>query len=265
MRTAILCLSLLIAVSSKVAATQAPVLQLAATTSGPKFEVATIKPSDPNKCCARYWQNHGHRFAIYNANLRWLIRMAYGLNDKQIIGGPTWMDGGMYDVSGEIEGSKSATDTEWRVAVQKLLADRCQLRFHHENREMSAYALVRTKDGPNLVRDTYQEPLLEFSGNMGETMRAYGRDVTLQEYIGEMQRLLLDRPVVDRTGITGTFDFYMRFTREDPYSLGMMELPDNAAPNLRDALQRQLGLKLEPTKASVDVLVIDRVEKPSPN
>src|SRR6185437_13248815 len=145
----------------------------------------------------------------------------------------------------ETEGSKPTTDTGWRVAVQKLLADRCQLRFHHENREMSAYAVVRTKGGPTLVRDSSQEPLLEFSGNVRQTMRGYGRDVTLQEYIGEMQRLLLDRPVLDRTGLTGTFDLYMIFTREDPYSLGMMELPDNAAPNLRDALRSQLGLELE--------------------
>jgi uncharacterized protein (TIGR03435 family) len=89
--------------------------------------------------------------------------------------------------------------------------------------------------------------------------------VTLRQYFGEVQRLVLDRPVVDRTGLTGTYNIQIQFTREDAGSLGMMQLPDNAAPNLFTALDEQLGLKLEGVKAPVDVLVIDKAEKPSPD
>jgi uncharacterized protein (TIGR03435 family) len=96
-------------------------------------------------------------------------------------------------------------------------------------------------------------------------MHGSGQDVTLHDFIGEVQRIALDRPVVDRTGLTGTFDIKLEFTREEPGALGMMELPDNAAPNLITALQEQLGLKLEGMKAPVDILVIDRAEKPSDN
>jgi uncharacterized protein (TIGR03435 family) len=109
------------------------------------------------------------------------------------------------------------------------------------------------------------EKELIFSRTTGKTMHGLGRDVSLHDFMGEIQRLSLNRPVADRTGITGNFDMDIDFTWEDPNSLGMTELPDDAAPNLLTAINQQLGLKLEVAKAPVDVLVIDRVEKPSAN
>jgi len=242
-----------------------------ATTSGddgPQFEVATIKPSDPANCCGRTWSRQGRRLSTNNTYLKWLILWAYGIQDKQVVGGPAWMDVDRFDVNGEIEGTKVPTDPEWRVVMQKLLADRFQLQFHHETREMSAYALTIAKGGPKLTKsdpEKDRETFLSFNGGVGQTMGGYGQDVTLRQYFGEMQRLVLDRPVVDRTGLTGTYNIQIRFTREDAGSLGMMQLPDNAEPNIFTALGEQLGLKLEGVKAPVDVLVIDHVEKPSAN
>ena len=237
-----------------------------AADEGPQFEVATIKPSDPADCCARTWGRQGRRLSTNNTYLRWLIIRAYGIQSKQIVGGPAWMDVDRFNVDGEIEGTKAPTDPEWRVAMQKLLADRFQLQFHHETREMSAYALSIARGGPKLTKsdpEKDREPMLGFGGGVGQTMRGYGRDVTLGQYFGEVQRLVLDRPVVDRTGIIGTYNIQIEFTREGEESLGMTQLPDNAAPNLITALEQQLGLKLERVKAAVDVLVIDRAEKPS--
>ena len=248
--------------------------QVAGTSQGtqaeaaPEFEVATIKPSDPDACCARTWGRNGRHFVTTNTYLQWLIQWAYGLQAKQIVGGPAWMGQERFDIAGEMEGTQIPTDPKWRIAVQKLLADRFQLQFHHESREMSAYALSVTRGGAKLTKSDPEKdtaPILGFSGGVGQTMRGSGRDVTLHEFIGEVQRLVLDRPVVDRTGITGTFNIDLTFTREDPNSLGMMQLPDNAAPNLITALSEQLGLKLEGVTAPVDVLVIDHVEKPSDN
>jgi uncharacterized protein (TIGR03435 family) len=96
-------------------------------------------------------------------------------------------------------------------------------------------------------------------------MHGLGRDVSLHEFAAEIQRLTLNRPLVDRTGITGKFDLDLEFTWEDPNSLGLTDLPDDAAPNLLTALNQQLGLKLEVAKAPVDVMVIDRAEPPSAN
>jgi uncharacterized protein (TIGR03435 family) len=235
---------------------------------GPQFEVATIKPSDPAACCGRTYSRQGRHFSTQNTYLRWLIQWAYGLQAKQVVGGPAWMDVDRYDISGEIDGTGAPTDREWKVAVQRLLADRFQLKFHHEIREMPAYALTVAKGGPKLTRtgpEDDQVPRFGFSGSVGQTMRGFGRYATLHDFMSEVQRLALDRPLVDRTGITGTFNMEIAFTREDTNSLGMTQIPDNAAPNLIDALQQQLGLKLEGVKAPVDVLVIDQAEPPSAN
>lgn len=80
-----------------------------------------------------------------------------------------------------------------------------------------------------------------------------------------MQRILMDRPIVDETGLTGVYNIEIEFTREEPDQLGTTDLPDTAAPNLLEALQQQLGLKLERTKAPVDVIVIDHAEQPGEN
>lgn len=232
------------------------------------FDVTIIKPSDPAECCARTWEMRGMRFSTRNTSLRWLIRFAYELNDKQVVGGPAWMDRDRYDVTGGFDGPRRPTEPQCRTALQDLLASRFQLRFHHQSRVMPAYVLSVARGGPKLTRsdpkkDTQQ--LLSFSGSVGQTMHGYGRDITLRDFIGDIQRLVLDRPLVDDTGITGKYDISLVFTREDPAALAMTQLPDNAAPNLLTALDEQLGLKLKVRKVAVDVLAIDSVKPPSPN
>lgn len=234
----------------------------------PRFEVATIKPSDPKNCCGYFWNVDGMRFRTGNTNLRWLIRFAYGLNDKQIIGEPGWVDDDLYDVTGAFAGMKPPTDLQCRVALQTLITERFGLKFHHESREMSAYVLTAPHGSAKLTRsdpskDKEQE--LIFSRTTGKTMQGLGRDVTLHDFAAEIQRLTLNKPLVDETGITGNFDIDLEFTWEDPNSLGLTELPDDAAPNLLTALSQQLGLKLEVAKAPVNVIVIDHVEPPSAN
>ena len=96
-------------------------------------------------------------------------------------------------------------------------------------------------------------------------MWGYGTNASIADFIGEIQRIVLDRPVVDRTGLTGKYNIELSFTREDAQSLGLTELSDSAAPNLLTALQQQLGLKLEATRTQVDILVIDQAEKPTPD
>jgi uncharacterized protein (TIGR03435 family) len=185
-----------------------------------------------------------------------------------VVGGPAWIDQDRFDIVGEIDGTQTPNDHQWKVAVQKLLMDRFQIQFHHESREMSAYALTIAKGGPKLAKGDGGPDHLQrmgFSGGIGQTMQGTGVDATLGDFIGELQRIVLDRPIVDRTGLTGTFNIQITFTREDQQSLGMGQLPDSAAPNLLEALPQQLGLKLEGVKAPVDVLVIDHAERPSAN
>jgi uncharacterized protein (TIGR03435 family) len=234
----------------------------------PLFEVATIKPSDPAKCCSRGWAANGRRFMIANMNLKYMIQWAWNLQAKQVAGGPPWMDDTRFDVVGEIDGDGVPNEHQWKIAVQKLLIERFQLQLHNEKREMPAFALVIAKGGPKLTPgdgNVKANQSMSFSGAPGQTMRGYGVNASIGDFIGELQRIVMDRPIVDETGLTGVYNIQIAFTREDPNTLGMMQLPDTATPNLLNALQQQLGLKLEGTKAPVDVTVIDHAELPGDN
>ncbi|MGD0480938.1 MAG: TIGR03435 family protein [Terracidiphilus sp.] len=234
----------------------------------PEFEVATVKPSDPAKCCARGWSMNGRRFFTMNMNLKYLIQWAWGLQAKQVVGGPPWMDDARFDINGEIDGDGVPNQHQWKMAVQKLLIDRFQLQIHHEKREMPAFALVIAKGGPKLTPgdgNVKAHQSMGLGGAPGQTMYGNGVNASIGDFIGELQRIVMNRPIVDETGLTGVYNIQFEFTREDPDALGMTELPDTAAPNLLNALQEQLGLKLEGKKTAVDVIVIDHAEPPAAN
>jgi uncharacterized protein (TIGR03435 family) len=239
-----------------------------ATAPALTFEVATIKPSDPANCCDRGFGANGREFHTRNTNLQYLLQYSYNLQVRQIADGPPWMNEDRYDVGGEIEGVAAPTGQQWKEALQLLLVDRFHIQMHREIRQLPAYALVIAdpKKGPKLTKsdgDPDHPQRMGFTGAIGQTMSGGGNNATLKELAGELQRLTLDRPVVDNTGLTGTFDIRLTFTRDDPQAPSMAPLPDGAAPTIFDALQQQLGLKLEPTKAPIEVLVIDHAEKPS--
>jgi uncharacterized protein (TIGR03435 family) len=261
MRTVALAISLLMLPPAAGIAQNSPA-------SSPAFEVATIKPSNPDACCARGWGHNGKYFNTGNTTLKYLIQWSYGLQARQVAGGPPWLDRNRFDAAGEIEGMAEPNDRQWKLAVRQLLKDRFQLQFHHDTREMPAYALVVAKGGSKLAKgdsDPNHVERMGFIGAVGQTMHGVGVNATIADFIGELQRIVLDRPIVDRTGLSGAFNIQLVFTREAPEALGMSQLSDTAAPNLLTALQQQLGLKLEPTRAPVDVLVIDHAEMPSEN
>lgn len=234
----------------------------------PAFEVATVKPSDPANCCSRGWSRNGRRFFTVNMNLKYLIQWAWSLQAKQVVGGPPWLDDARFDINGEIDGDGVPNDHQWKIAVQKLLIERFQLKIHHEKREMPAFVLVIAKGGPKLTPgdgNVKARQGMSFNGPPGQTMHGYGKNASIGDFIGELQRIVMNRPIVDQTGLTGVYDIQFAFTREDPDALGMTQLPDTAEPNLLVALQEQLGLKLEGTKTPVDVIVIDHAEPPEAN
>ena len=236
--------------------------------SQPGFEVATIKPSDPARCCARGWSANGRRLQTFNMNLKYLIQWAWNLQAKQVAGGPSWMDDARFDIDGEIDGDGVPNDLQWKSAVQKLLVDRFHLQLHHEKRQMPVFALEIAKGGPKLTPGDGNIKVhqgMGLSGAPGQTMYGNGVNASIGDFIGELQRIVMNRPIVDRTGLTGVYNIRFQFTREDPDALGMTQLPDTAAPNLLEALPQQLGLKLEATKAPVDVMVIDHAEPPGDN
>jgi uncharacterized protein (TIGR03435 family) len=244
-----------------------------AANADPTFAVATIKPSDPNQP-GKLFTRQGQDLKTINTTLNDLIIYAYGLHPKQIIGAPSWADSNKFDVTGRPDTPGSPSSAQQKIMFQKLLADRFQLKFHKEKKELSAYTITVLKGGAKLKESAPESPfrMLFGPGGPGGGVAFNVGQATLADVAGTLQAVVLDKPVVDQTGLTGKFDFILKFTPDGSQLTGLGPRPPAAAepnpdapPDVFAAFEQQLGLKLESTKAQVDVLVIDKVEKPSAN
>lgn len=226
-----------------------------AADADPRFEVSTIKPSKPEDRGPRLGLQ-ARRFSFTHASLNDLFDFAYGLQQRQILGAPGWASTESYDISAVRDGEGEPNAKQWQTMVKKLMADRFQLKFHYEKREMPVYALTVAKSGPKLKSSDPNEPegIGGGPGNLGAT------NATMADIAQLLGHGFLDRPVVDQTGLTGRFDLRLRWTPDEVTTQNA-----DAPPDFLTAIQEQLGLKLAAVKAPVDVMVIDRVERPSAN
>jgi uncharacterized protein (TIGR03435 family) len=155
--------------------------------------------------------------------------------------------------------------------MQKLLADRFQLKFHRDTKELSVYALTAAKGGPKISKSERDPDSLPGLFFRGPGTNLYVTNAGMGEFAGLLQSAVLDRPVVDQTGLTEKYDFVLKWTPDAGQLIGLggpppqPTDPGDAPPDLFAAIQQQLGLKLSSTKASTDVIIIDHVEKPSEN
>jgi uncharacterized protein (TIGR03435 family) len=233
-----------------------------------EFEVATIKPSEPDRQGKGFLVN-GRQFSTINTSLSDLITFAYGIHAKQITGAPGWLETDKYDLAAQPAGDGQPNEKQWKAMLQKLLADRFKLAFHRDKKELAVYAITVGKSGPKLTKSesTANLPGLFFRGlgNLPAT------NATMTDLAGVMQSAVLDRPVVDQTGLAGRWDFTLVWTPDEFQFAGLgVRVPppaNNAAapPDLFTAFQEQLGLKLESTKAQAEVFVVDRAQKPTEN
>ncbi len=247
-----------------------PPVRMSAT-ADPGFEVATIKPSDPGKP-GKVITVRGQNIVTMNTTLDDLISLAYDVHARQIAGAPAWLESEKYDLEVKPDVPGQPNVAQLKIIVQKLLADRFQLKFHREKQELSVYAITVAKTGARLTKsqsDPNGLPGLAFGrGNPGTSLNV--RNATLGEVAGVLQGSVLDKPVVDQTGLTYKYDFTVKFTPEAGQMAGFgpqppaVDSPD-APPDVFAAFEQQLGLRLSSAKAPADVLVIDRVEKPSGN
>jgi uncharacterized protein (TIGR03435 family) len=215
---------------------------------------------------------NGRNFATRNSSLGDLIGFAYEVQANQIVNAPDWINKDRYDIAAVPDQEGSPNVQQLRTMMQKLLASRFNLKFHQDKRELSAYVLTVGKNGPKLKPTEIKGTLPGLGmrpGAGGLTLvMANGR---MQDFTSFLQMLVLDRPVVDRTELTGRYDCNVTFTPDDsqfngnPPKLPQATENTEAAPNLFTAFQEQLGLKLDAQKTQVDVIAIDHVEKPSAN
>jgi uncharacterized protein (TIGR03435 family) len=268
----------------------------------PQFEVASIKPSDPNDRRMMFRMTPGGGINLHGVTLKTLVQQAYDVREFQIAGGPGWISADKYDITAKPENAsgeapsdplqlsdeqRKTLQEQTRLRTQALLADRFQLKIHRETKELPVYALVVAKNGPTLKENSGANEGL----GRGLMRMSPGHLVAQQAglaFLVQNLAQMLGRTVLDQTDLKGTYDFELNFAAEPgrggvfggpgvgdgapppPPGAGpsLIKEPPPADPNgptIFTALQEQLGLKLESKKGPVDIIVIDRVEKPSEN
>jgi uncharacterized protein (TIGR03435 family) len=238
--------------------------------ANPKFDVVTIKPSDPNRP-GKLFTIRGRHVMTINTTVSDLITFGYSIQTKQLENAPAWLDE-KYDIDGvpDVEGQPNIK--QMRLLIRDALVQRFGLKFHNEQRELSVYALSLAKGGPKTMTVTANKPSDPGNFLFSKLGDLHVTNSTMKDFCDGMQEAVMDKPVVDQTGLTARYDFTLKWTPDQSQFAAMgAKIPPpniddpNAPPSLYTALQEQLGLKLEATKAKADVMVIDHLDKPSAN
>jgi uncharacterized protein (TIGR03435 family) len=234
----------------------------------PVFEVASIKPTNPGERGGGI-RMQGRQFTATNLSVSNLILIAYGIHPRQLIGAPDWIEKDRYDILGRPDVEGQPNDRQMRALFQKLLADRFGMKFHREKMELSVYAIVLGKAGAKLTaseEDPKRDPTMFFYG----PGKFVAKNANIADFAGLLQGGVLDRPVVDRTGLAGRYDFGLVYRPDQLLAGDRRDNPptpsdQDALQDIYGAVQQQLGLRLEATKTPIDVIVVDHLEKPSEN
>jgi len=234
-------------------------LGAAAQSTSASIEVAVVKPHPP----AVMHNNFSfvkNRFELEDQPLLKLIAFAYSLNPRQIVGAPGWVAKDHWDMSGKTNLTEDATLPQEQQLIRELIVERFGLQFHQEKREMPAYALQVVKQRPKLAAaaNPAAQPLEWTQGHDWVRTENY-RSSSMTDFL-IIKQLFMDRPLVDQTGLTGRYDFKLTYSYSDAPGTDA-----DAPPPMFTAIKEQLGLKFEPVKAPVDVMVIDHIGQPTPN
>jgi uncharacterized protein (TIGR03435 family) len=263
-----------------------------------RFDVASVKPNNSGEANGSLREQPGGRVMAANMPLRAIISFAYQTNPFTLVGGPDWIARERFDIAAKLETEPPPTppgsaNDPIALAMRTLLADRFKVKVHRETRDVDAYALVLARPGsapgPALKRSTQDcsPEAMRTRAAGGATPAASGTalvpscgarmapgrlqlgGLSLASVLGPIGGLT-GRVVVDRTGLAGAWDFELTFAPDSgrgiaPAPGANLPAPDPDLPSIFAALQEQLGLKLEPTKTPLDVVVIDSAERPGPD
>jgi uncharacterized protein (TIGR03435 family) len=243
----------------------------------PSFEVASVKPGDPNNRQVCVCFDPPGRFIGVNVTLKMLIVDAYNVRNHQISGGPNWLASAKFDIEAKmpratpIPAGLDGPPQILRLIEQSLLEERFKLAVHRETRAEQLYELVVDRNGPKLKEstDTLRSGVPQ---GIGFNKRGYltGTAAYMLLLVNQLSQML-GRTVIDKTGLTGTYDFTLKWA-PDPGVLGIPAdgpdappPPDPDGPSIFTAMQEDLGLKLQSAKGPVEIIVIDHAEKPDAN
>jgi len=244
-----------------------PPPQVMAAEVDPSFEVATIKPANPDRPGLSILVDRTGMFTTTSTTLKDLLIFAYGVHPTQIQDLPSWAESDKYDIVGKPDHEGIGNDTQIRSMMKKMIAERFSLTFHRENKDLSAYTLNVGRSGPKLAVDENGGNLPGFGGRGPGSIGV--RNATMEQFAGFLQARIVDRPVVDKTGLTGKYDFTLTWRPEQlgPRPPNAPPLPDDieSRPDIFTAMQEQLGLRFQAEKTAVEVIVVDKADKPSEN
>jgi uncharacterized protein (TIGR03435 family) len=251
-------------------------------------EVASIRPSNL-ETCGEYpiIDNHGDRYDMRCVKVKFLLQTAFNVRDFQVIGGPSWLGSTQYDIAAKVTASSidssipeksvaELTDEErkskgerLRAVLQSLLADRFQLKQHDETKQLPVYLLEVAKGGPKLKVSPSSS---DVSGGLRLGTCFLAGNQTDVPFLARTLSQIVGRPILDRTGLSGKYDFELKWTPDQSSATDAvggvappLAVSDPDRPNIFTALQEQLGLKLDSSKGPVTVIVVDRIETPSAN
>lgn len=268
----------------------------------PTFDVASVKPhKDEGMMMRSMSQITADGFSMDGVGLDMILRNTFDVSHDRILNEPEWARSSRFDIEAKVAPEdapklKALTQKQRWAMLLPVLEDRFSLKFHHETRELPVYALVVAKGGPKLKEaqttdsgtdapptkpgadsapPAFHPMLMMHFTQQGMAIESHSATMaSLAQVIAQQ----VGGTVVDKTGLTGKYDYTLKFTPEDGAGPMMMRMPGGGpppdggaqpqeppAPSLFAALQEQLGLKLEAHKESVDVIVIDHIEQPSPN
>jgi uncharacterized protein (TIGR03435 family) len=252
-------LLIFIASASSIAQTSASSADTA--TAPVTFDVVSVKPARPDAGTAFYWRNTGNGFST-TTTVENLIQNAWSfVLEDQIVNLLGWAKSDKFEIAAQMDPEMYAAfrklsdheqDLHWNRMMQAILEDRFHMQSHSESRVLPAYALVLTKGGPKLKPSSAQ-------GGGWSTGRGRITGHLDMSTLADFLSTVLVRIVVDQTSLKGEYDISLTWTPDDQRGL-----PDSG-PSLFTALQEQLGLRLQPTKAPVASLIVDHIEKPSAN
>ncbi len=258
-------------------------LPLAGQSDAPRFEVASVKRNNSGDSSSS-GRMAKDSVTLVNQRARLLIVNAYGMRPDRIVGGPSWLNTQRFDVNARAPAN--TPDSQLPLMLRTLLSERFKLVARHETREESVYALVLARSdgrlGPKLrpAGDCLKELPPPGEGRFpelrtdqpipcGARTSASSQRLVLQggnRTMADLVRMLRDigsGEVIDRTGLTGSFDFDLRYGRNSLRAAAPDA--DNPLPNLFTAIEEQLGLKLDSARGGVEYLVVDHIEHPTPD
>jgi uncharacterized protein (TIGR03435 family) len=275
--------------SSTVVAATAALFIAAAQAPQPAFDVASVKENTSVSDRGGPGPTPG-RFRDINTPLRFILLDAFHVMDHQLIGAPEWTESVRYDIIATYDPKAARSEEDTRAMLRTLLADRFALKTHRETRELPVYSLgMARKDGalgPQLVRSSIDcerwiaEKRPQMSAGSASPVAPGGKRPvcqilttrrfitagtrTMQHLLGPLQAMT-GRPIIDRTGLTGAFDFDLQWTSGPVAPAPGAPLPPDDGPSIFVALQEQLGLRLEPGGAPFEVIVVDSIQRPTPD